>query len=161
MRTKMRTVLTAGLILGLVVSSFCIGRATSTPRFDEPPVGAIFWRNLSANEQLTYVEGLVDGYFHGYIQGDDDGAWRQAEYQERVNERFFVGTRAPLFKAYTAAIEQTKGVAPDTASLLSFPDTFKTYVDGVTNFYDNHDKADRRPGDILACLWSKSSAWCK
>jgi hypothetical protein len=143
-----RRLVGVALTLALVAASFCIGRATTDVTFD-----AAFWRGLTTDEQGRYTQGLMDGHRNGFLQGYSDGdAWGIDEIT-RVADQFFTGNRAQLKRPWDYALDndekRLEALAKEghlSVQLPGFPDTFKTYVGGITNFYDNTGALDRSPG---------------
>jgi hypothetical protein len=151
-----RRLQTTVLTIGLMAVSFCIGQATEIVKFD-----AAFWRGLSLSEQLAYVEGSIDGYESGYRQGRSDATTVVAAEVGTVTDRFLTGSQRSLW--HQALDEDWKHRVQETSALDTprFPQTFKTYIDAITNFYDNGGAADRGPGSILGCLSTNPPATCK
>jgi len=151
-----RRLLGAVLTIGLVAVSFCVGHATELVKFDAP-----FWHSLSYGDQLAYVEGSIDGYQQGYLQGRDDGLRTIRDEITAVMDRFLTGSQKAVW--HKALDEDWKHRVQETTALdpPGFPNTFKTYIDAVTNFYDNAGQLDRSPGSVLRCLSTKPPATCE
>ena len=151
--------------LGLAVSSFCIGRASSGATFD-----AALWRKLTYDQQGYYVLGLLNGYSQGFDRGFQiaDQTFTGV-ILEAANHAFTdnPASRKAFFLAMADAWERRATLAkanrfpPPELAKPTFPDTFKTYIDGITNFYDNNPgSADWSPAGVMECLSTNPPKSC-
>ncbi|MBV8134490.1 MAG: hypothetical protein JO121_02455 [Deltaproteobacteria bacterium] len=157
-----RSPIVSGFILLLLVAgAFRVGQATTTVQFD-----AAWWRELTRTQQLAAVQGMIDGYQSGYTSGHTKGMvetieWLNTKYVDAAFT-FFVGDRERYRSLWFKAVadKRTASNAPGL-SLPNFPNTFGTYVDGITHFYENNPtKADWSPGMIMECLSTTRLASC-
>lgn len=136
--------LLAFVVALFVIVSFRLGQATTSVRFD-----AVWWRGLDEHDQVVAVQGAMSGYQWGYEQGLFAGEYRLAMRLPRTST-FFTPVRNAL------ADHVTKSDLP------GFPNTFGSYVHGVSDFYDNHaQSADDDVGEVMGCLSTRPPKRCK
>ncbi|MGH7659797.1 MAG: hypothetical protein ACRENA_02625 [Vulcanimicrobiaceae bacterium] len=149
----------AALAAAIAVTSFSLGRASESAKFD-----ATFWAGLSDDARLRFVQGVTDGASLGFVQGYIDGAnaafAKADEDMGIIDQTKDVIPMPQLVEATRKRLETQKvQVMRDMLSLKTTPpvfaDTFQTYIDSVSAYYQrNPAKASDSPAAIMM-HWSQ------
>ena len=150
----LRVLVSGALAAAIAVASFSLGRAAEGAKFD-----AAFWSGLNDDARLHFVQGVTDGASLGFVQGYIDGANAAFAKADEdigiIDQTKDVIPMAQLLQATRKRLETQKvQVMKDMLSLKTTPpvfaDTFQSYIDSVSNYYQrNPSKAGDSPAAIM------------
>ncbi len=105
--------------------------------------GATWWRGLSDDQQIYTVEGAIQSFPSGFING------KIAQWDHLMQ----LARSAKIDPHLLLTLESLNVRAAKAASFPKFSKTFGTYVHGIGDFYNNYPNASSADvGDILQCL---------
>ena|ERR1022692_2667613 len=118
-----------------------------------PAIGSViinadgtWWKSLSDDERPIVAVGMVDSYLNGFNVGQsagyEYGIEAAATHVDRKTEERLI--------SFTA---KTKESAIESIMVPSFPKSFGTYVDEITDFYNDNPTVKNKVtvGQVLGC----------
>lgn len=127
-------------IAAVILASFSTGPAMgATPTIS---LDGYWWKKLSVVEKVRSVQGLIEGYQSGWVDG-----W---------------GSRSIPDKSYALQVAKDPKLKDFYANVFNkgfpvFSNPFGVYVDEITDFYLMHPKRKKtNVGSVMGCLYDQS-----